>query len=114
MDKKINLVTKPPRRTPIIVSQKIKFILKNKIFCELGCAEGDNLALVKEYTKRVIGIDINVDRIIFAKQKRNLNVEICDYRTESIPRADIYYFWPSNSLRDTPIFDLEINFQNGS
>ena len=38
MNKKINLITKPPRRTPIIVSQKIKFILKNKIFCELGCA----------------------------------------------------------------------------
>ena len=101
MNKNINLLTKPPRRTPIIVSQKIKFILKNKIFCELGCAEGDNLALVNEYAKRVIGIDINVDRIHFAKE-RNLNVEICDYRIESIPRADIYYFWPSNSLRDTP------------
>ena len=101
MNKKINLITKPPRRTPIIVSQKIKFILKNKIFCELGCAEGDNLTLVKKYAKRVIGIDINVGRIQFAKE-RNLNVKICDYRTKSIPQADIYYFWPSNSLRDTP------------
>ena len=63
--------------------------------------EEEKEVLRKKYAKKVIGIDINVDRILFAKE-RNLNVKICDYRTESIPQADIHYFWPSNSLRDTP------------
>ena len=96
-----NLVTKPPRRTPEIISQRIKHILKDKVVCELGCAEGDNLILMKKHAKKVIGLDINSRRLSLAKQ-RNLEVKICDYRIEPIPEANIYYFWPSNSFRDTP------------
>jgi len=99
--KNIELVTLPPRRTPAIVSDKISGIINNKIVCELGCAEGDNMLLMQRFAKEVIGIDLNNDRLEIAI-KRKLDVRVSDYRVDNLPEADIYYFWPSNVLRDTP------------
>jgi len=99
--KKITLIRKVPARTPIIISYKIRKLVKNKIVCELGCAEGDNMILISQYAKKVIGLDINADRIAFSKN-RNLDIRLSDYRIDSIPSADVYYFWPSNSFRDSP------------
>ncbi len=112
--KNIELVTLPPRRTPAIVSDKISGIIKNKVVCELGCAEGDNMLLMQRFAKEVIGIDLNNDRLGIAI-KRKLDVRVSDYRVDNLPEADIYYFWPSNVLRDTPYLIWKIfktqNFQ---
>tara|TARA_Y100000816_G_scaffold291222_1_gene281970 strand:+ start:826 stop:1428 length:603 start_codon:yes stop_codon:yes gene_type:complete len=98
---KINLIREVPARTPSIISYRIRNLIKNKIVCELGCAEGDNMILLSRYAKKVIGLDLNVNRLKYA-QRRELDVRLSDYRIESIPSADVYYFWPSNPLRDIP------------
>lgn len=98
---KINLIRKAPARTPVIISYEIRNLIKNKIVCEVGCAEGDNMMLLSKYAKKVIGLDLDIKRLKYA-QNRKLDVRLSDYRLESIPKADVYYFWPSNSLRDTP------------
>ncbi len=97
----LKLVTLPPRRTPAIVSDKISTIIKGKIVCELGCAEGDNMILMARFAKKVIGIDLNTERLEKAIERR-LKVRHGDYRIDKLPEADIYYFWPSNVFRDTP------------
>ena len=98
---KINLIRKAPARTPVVISYKIRNLIKNKVVCELGCAEGDNLILMSKYAKEVIGLDIDKKRLKHA-QKRDLNVQLLNYRLDMIQKAEVYYFWPSNSLRDTP------------
>tara|TARA_S200000501_G_C20478761_1_gene592878 strand:- start:6 stop:494 length:489 start_codon:yes stop_codon:yes gene_type:complete len=104
---KINLIRKVPARTPIIISYEIRNLIKNKIVCEVGCAEGDNILLLSKYAKKVIGLDLNADRLKYA-QSRKLDVQLSDYRLNSIPKVDIYYFWPSNSLRDIPFLIWKI------
>ena len=104
---KINLIRRVPARTPIIISYKIRNLIKNKIVCEVGCAEGDNMMLLSKYAKKVIGLDLNADRLKYAQSKK-LDVRLSDYRLDSIPKVDIYYFWPSNSLRDIPFLIWKI------
>ena len=96
----MKLITLPPRRTPTVVSDEISQILKDKVVCELGCAEGDNMLLMGRYAKKINGIDLNKERLKYAID-RNLDVKELDYRTSRLPEADVYYFWPSNGLRDT-------------
>ena len=59
------------------------------------------------FTKNVYGLDINPEKISIAKN-RGLNVYVSDYRVESIPKADVYYFWPSNVERDAPFLIWKI------
>jgi len=59
------------------------------------------MLLMERFAKKVIGIDLKIDRLEIAI-KRQLNVKKSDYRLDNLPEADIYYFWPSNVLRDTP------------
>lgn len=103
----IELLRKAPARTPIIISHKLRKIIKNKIVCEVGCAEGDNMILLSKYAKKVIGLDLNYARLKHAKS-RNLDVRLSDYRQDLIPKADVYYFWPSNTLRDVPFLIWKI------
>ena len=113
---KINLIRRVPARTPVIISYKIRNLIKNKIVCEVGCAEGDNMMLLSKYAKKVIGLDLNAERLKYA-QNRKLNVQLSDYRLDSIPKVDIYYLtkiiqtalvilllginWPSNSAQSS-------------
>ncbi|MDA9671673.1 hypothetical protein N9T87_00135 [bacterium] len=98
---KITKRYKPPRRTPSIIPIKIKYLLYNRVVCELGCAEGENLLQMSKYSKHAFGFDVNPNFVKVAKNK-SLNVRYLDYRVSNIPIADIYYFWPSNSRRDIP------------
>ena len=98
---KTNLIRKPPARTPTIISYKIRNLIKNKTVCEVGCAEGDNMMLMSKYAKKVIGLDLNASRLKYA-QNRKQDVLLSDYRLDPIPKVDVYYFWPSNALRDIP------------
>ena len=107
----MKLITLPPRRTPTVVSDEISQILKDKVVCELGCAEGDNMLLMGRYAKKINGIDLNKERLKYAID-RNLDVKELDYRTSRLPEADVYYFWPSNGLRDTPYLIWKIYKKN--
>ena len=73
--------------------------------------------LLSKYAKKVIGLDLNAERLKYA-QNRKLNVQLSDYRLDSIPKVDIYYLtkiiqtalvillllginWPSNSAQSS-------------
>lgn len=93
-------VSKPPYRSPITVSDTLKELLKDKVVCELGCAEGDNLIFMAKYAKEAIGFEYMKRRYQVA-QSRGLKVTVGDYYKDSLPTADIYYFWPDDGEKDS-------------
>ena len=88
-----------PFRSPKAVSEAIKDIISNKLVCELGCGEGDNMALMSRYAKDIVGVELDPERFKYAKE-RGFNIVVCDYRKESLPEAEVYYFWPDNGKKD--------------
>ena len=98
---------KPPYRSPEAVSENISDLINGRIVCELGCGAGDNIIYLMRFAKKVFGLDINQERLSIAK-KRGLDVYHADYRIETLPDADVYYFWPTNVERDTPFLIWKI------
>lgn len=106
-------VNKCPHRSPMAVSEAIKDLLQDKVVCELGCAEGDNLAFMGRYAKRVLGVEMKRNRYKHAKQ-RGFEVVVGNYLEIDIPDADVYYYWP-NLVEHDPlllnrILDTKPNF----
>ena len=79
-----------PYRIPIDISSIIKLYSKNKIVCDLGCAEGDILEylIINNSCKEVKGIEYDKKRIVAER-------EYIKYGNvyEKIPTADIYLLW---------------------
>lgn len=91
----MNPVRKTPFRSPRAISEYFADLVKDKVFCDLGCAEGDNLVFFSKFAKKVMGIDSDKKRLS-AAQERGLNVWFADYFNDDIPDADVYYIWPNN------------------
>ncbi len=94
-------VTTPPYRSPKAISESIKEIIKDKVVCDLGCGEGDNMVFMSKYAKKVVGLEYS-DRINPAIE-RGLDVMRGDYYEldfDDFPKADVYYFWPLNGDED--------------
>jgi hypothetical protein len=92
-------VNKCPYRSPQIISETIKDIICDKVVCELGSAEGDNLVFMSKYAKKVIGIERDLKRHEKAVA-RGLDVRVGDYKLDPSPEADVYYFWPNDGEAD--------------
>jgi len=92
-------VNKCPFRSPVAVSDAIKNIIEDKVVCELGCAEGDNMVFMARYAKKVFGME-NMMRRYKVAQQRGLEVIVGDYWEDDIPDADVYYFWPNDGEKD--------------
>jgi protein-L-isoaspartate O-methyltransferase len=88
-----------PCRTPMAVSEAIEEIIKGKVVCELGSAEGDNMVFMARYARKVIGFEYDERRYRFAKD-RGLHMVIGDYYKDELPQAEVYYFWPNNGPKD--------------
>ena len=41
---------------------------KDKIFCDIGCGCGRNLLFASKFAKRIVGIDLSVKSLAFAKK----------------------------------------------
>ena len=93
-------VNKCPHRSPQAVSDVIKDIIQDRIVCELGCAEGDNLFFMSRYAKQVKGFEY-MERRYRVAQQRGLDVTVGDYYKDELPEADVYYFWPDDGERDS-------------
>ena len=91
---KMETYSKSPWRSPMVVSEAISDIIKDKVVCELGCAEGDNMVFMARYANEVIGFECDTKRGSVA-EKRRLKVIYGDYHKDKIPKADVYYFWPN-------------------
>jgi len=95
-----NPVSKCPFRSPKAVSDAIKDLIQDKLVCELGCAEGDNLVFMSQYAKKAIGFEYMPRRYQVAQQ-RGLDVIVGDYYKDDVPEAEVYYFWPDDGERDS-------------
>ena len=85
-------ILQTPYRSPLVVAEAIKDIIKDKIVYELGCACGDLMISMQRYAKEVVGMEINPERVRVCKE-RNLNVIESNVFKDSIPKADVYYIW---------------------
>jgi hypothetical protein len=85
-----------PWRSPLVVANVIKDIIKDKIVCDIGCGEGDLLVEMSKHAKKVLGIEIDVARYTIAKN-RGLDVTLTDWRKSTLPQADVYHIWIGNN-----------------
>ena len=97
-------VSKCPYRSPMAVSEAIAPIIKGKLVCELGCAEGDNMVFMSRFAKKVIGLEVKGERRQHA-EKRGLDVVSGNYFSDDIdlPEAEVYYCWPNNPADHEPL-----------
>ena len=77
---------------PLTFSDKIKDIIKDKLFCDLGCGEGDFALCCKRFASKVIGVEMDPDRAEIARMK-GLDVIEGNLLSMDLPDADVYYIW---------------------
>jgi hypothetical protein len=89
-------ILKVPCRSPIAVVEKIKPYIENKVVCELGSAVGDIALEMTKYARRVIGIEIDEERVLISR-KRGLETICADagfLPSLHLPeKVDVYYMW---------------------
>jgi hypothetical protein len=81
-----------PHRSPYVISEVVKDIIKDKVVCDVGCAEGDQLAIFSKYAKRVVGTEINKSRGQYAVE-RGFDVRWGHYEVTGLPAAHVYFSW---------------------
>lgn len=84
-----------PYRSPKTIGLGTKSITEDKVFCDLGCGEGDVMSFVEPYAKKVIGFEFNQTRAQPAIN-RGYEVIIGDWHKDDLPDADVYYAWPGD------------------
>jgi len=87
----------PPNRSPLVVIEAIKNVIKGRTVCELGCASGDLMVEMQKYAKKVVGVENRADHAQAARN-RGLDVETADIFKKEIPEAEVYYIWINKYL----------------
>ena len=86
-----------PQRSPIEIPELIRPYIEGKIFCEVGCAEGDLLELFAKYAKQAIGIEMREQHFskLDALERKIDNIEIIkkDIMHTALPFYDVYFVW---------------------
>jgi SAM-dependent methyltransferase len=90
--------------SPIESVEALKPYIKGKIFCDLGCGDGEFLKEVSKYTT-VTGIENDPKRFEECKSK-GLNIVLGDHRHDIWPVANVYYSYPF--WHDVPIMMFRI------
>ena len=101
-----------PFRTPKVVADFISDLIKDKIVCDLGCGEGDNMVFMSQYAKEVIGFEYDKGRGSHAEEK-GLNVIYGDYFKDDLPPAEVYYFWPDDGAKVNDFLINKIHSKEG-
>jgi hypothetical protein len=86
-----------PYRSPMVIIEIMKDVIKDKVVCDLGCGAGDLMIGMEKYAKEVIGMEKD-GLTIHEVGKRGLNITEGDVLKDPIPKADVYYFWIEKSL----------------
>ena len=86
-------------KSPKIVVEMIKDIIRGKKVCELGCGEGDLLLEMSKYAREVLGVE---KEHMWAEEAKNKGLKIIegDFLEIPIPKADVYYVWVNRFLRE--------------
>ncbi len=103
-------ILKVPCRSPFSIIDKIKPYIQDKTVCELGSAVGDFLLEMGKYAKKVIGVEIDQERVLISR-KRGLYTICADATSPfSLPeKIDVYYMWMEDNIT-RKAFD---NIENG-
>lgn len=85
-------------RSPLDLVDVLKFIVKDRVFCDLGCGAGDLVKAISPYCKRAFGVELNDGRRARALEQ---GVEVIDGHllTMQLPEADVYYIWVNDSIK---------------
>ena len=98
-----------PQRSPIEIPELIRPYIEGKIFCEVGCAEGDLLELFAKYAKQAIGIEMREQHFskLDALERKIDNIEIIksDVMLSGLPVCDVYFIW-ARPRTDRQLFHL--------
>jgi hypothetical protein len=92
--------------SPSLIADYLKDIIKDKSICDLGCRKGHLMKQFLKYTKDVLGIELEKE-YYNACVKEGLNVIYADYYKVDLPRADIYYIWAVNEVRQKVLEKLK-------
>jgi hypothetical protein len=77
-----------PWRSPLGLAEATQDIIRDKVVCDLGCGEGDQMREIQRYAKRVIGIE----KTSRANLAEGLDVTLGDW-TQFMPEAEVYHMW---------------------
>ncbi len=87
------IVSRAPHRTPAAVAEALADLLRDRVFCDLGCAHGDLLVFAQRYARAVRGVEHRRLPAMVA-QRRGLDVVPAAFEAlEALPPADVHYFW---------------------
>lgn len=86
------LVRNWPHRSPYVFTEVVRDVIRDKRVCDIGCAEGDQLAMFSKYAREVFGVELNKTRAQPALD-RGFDVIIGNYKDIGIPEADVYFSW---------------------
>jgi len=101
---KYQTILKTPYRSPLVVVDAIKDIIKDKVVCELGCAKGDLFPIFSKYAKEVKGLEYKPKYVDFCREQ-GYNVIQGDWDIDELPEADVYYFWCYNYSQNEPLIE---------
>lgn len=92
-------ILKVPDRSPLVIAEKIKPYIKNKVVCELGSSVGDFALEMAKYAKSVIGVEIDEECVAISR-KRGLHTICADaINLPPLPeKIDVYYMWMEAEL----------------
>jgi len=85
----------PPIKNYILKEKKffIENIEKNQIILDAGCGKGGTIKILAKKSKKIVGIDISDDILIYAKKitHNNKNVELFKESIDKLHFADSYF-----------------------
>ena len=93
-------------KSPILIANFFQDTIKDKIVCDLGCRKGHLMTQFLKYTKNVTGIEMDDSFYKICKNK-GLDVIRGDYFSMILPKADIYYIWAVNEVRQKMLDKLK-------
>tara|TARA_Y100000034_G_C6843159_1_gene381668 strand:+ start:273 stop:818 length:546 start_codon:yes stop_codon:yes gene_type:complete len=76
-----------PYRSPLGLAEAVQDIIRDKVVCDLGCGEGDQVKDMGRYAKRSFGVERTA-----RGNKAEVEVIKGDWR-HGIPKAEVYHMW---------------------
>ena len=97
-----------PYRSPLDAAKALKFLIEDKVVCDLGCGDGDMLqAFVDNGAKDAVGIERSLE-LVHRTRAKGFDCVYGNMLDEPLPIADIYYIW----VEAQRVFDTFVNIWN--
>eukprot|EP01001_Neometanema_parovale_P006289 NODE_2660_length_1369_cov_89.569021_g2528_i0.p1 GENE.NODE_2660_length_1369_cov_89.569021_g2528_i0~~NODE_2660_length_1369_cov_89.569021_g2528_i0.p1 ORF type:complete len:435 (+),score=34.43 NODE_2660_length_1369_cov_89.569021_g2528_i0:50-1354(+) len=78
--------------TPLVIQSWLPEFGRGKVFCDVGCREGDLLSKVRPFAKRVVCIEQDPERAKVASS-RGIPTVVGNLFNMTLPKCDIFWIW---------------------